>query len=80
MEQHSLPGARFVDPKVLARIGNLELLAKTVERRRVEVEFADPVELADVRAIPGVAGAEYARPTLEEVFLTYYREEGEGEG
>ena len=27
---HSLPGARFVDPKVLARIGNLELLAKTV--------------------------------------------------
>ena len=30
MEQHSLPGARFVDPKVLARIGNLELLAKTV--------------------------------------------------
>jgi uncharacterized protein (DUF58 family) len=30
METHSLPGARFVDPKVLARIGNLELLAKTV--------------------------------------------------
>jgi uncharacterized protein (DUF58 family) len=28
--QHSLAGARFVDPKVLARIGNLELLAKTV--------------------------------------------------
>src|SRR4029450_10621738 len=28
MEQHSLPGARFVDPRVLARIGNLELLAK----------------------------------------------------
>ena len=26
----SLPGARFVDPKVLARIGNLELLARTV--------------------------------------------------
>ena len=24
------PGARFVDPKVLARIGNLELLARTV--------------------------------------------------
>jgi uncharacterized protein (DUF58 family) len=31
MERHTLlPGARFVDPKVLARIGNLELLAKTV--------------------------------------------------
>ena len=26
----SIPGARFVDPKVLARIGNLELIAKTV--------------------------------------------------
>jgi uncharacterized protein (DUF58 family) len=25
-----LPGARFVDPKILARIGNLELLARTV--------------------------------------------------
>ena len=25
-----MPGARFVDPKVLARIGNLELLARTV--------------------------------------------------
>jgi ABC-2 type transport system ATP-binding protein len=56
-----------------------ELLAKTVERRRVEVEFAGPVELDDVRALPGVVGAEFARPTLEEVFLTYYREEGEGD-
>jgi uncharacterized protein (DUF58 family) len=30
MEQHLIPGARFVDPKVLSRIGNLELLARTV--------------------------------------------------
>src|SRR5438876_9685578 len=30
METHALPGARFVDPKILARIGNLELLARTV--------------------------------------------------
>src|SRR5438128_5345624 len=30
MEQHALPGARFVDPKILSRIGNLELLARTV--------------------------------------------------
>jgi uncharacterized protein (DUF58 family) len=30
-ERHSpMPGARFVDPKVLARIGSLELLARTV--------------------------------------------------
>jgi hypothetical protein len=25
-----VPGARFVDPKVLARIGNLELVARSV--------------------------------------------------
>ena len=30
MEQHVTPGARFVDPVVLMRIGNLELLARTV--------------------------------------------------
>ena len=30
METHTIPGARFVDPKVLARIRNLELLARTV--------------------------------------------------
>src|SRR5204863_7949262 len=35
MQHHSsdataMPGARFVDPKILARIGNLELLARTV--------------------------------------------------
>ncbi len=27
---HTVPGARFVDPKVLARLGSLELLARTV--------------------------------------------------
>jgi len=30
METHALPGARFVDPKVLARIKDLELLARNV--------------------------------------------------
>jgi uncharacterized protein (DUF58 family) len=30
MESHATPGARFVDPKILARIRNLELLARTV--------------------------------------------------
>src|SRR5436190_7813926 len=35
MQQHTsdataIPGARFVDPKILGRIGNLELLARTV--------------------------------------------------
>jgi uncharacterized protein (DUF58 family) len=30
MEAHAIPGARFVDPKILARIKNLDLLARTV--------------------------------------------------
>ena len=30
METHVIPGARFVDPKILARVGNLELLARNV--------------------------------------------------
>jgi uncharacterized protein (DUF58 family) len=30
METHLVPGARFVDPKVLARVNDLELLAKSV--------------------------------------------------
>src|SRR4051794_41877110 len=29
-ERGAMPGARFVDPKILSRIGNLELLARTV--------------------------------------------------
>ncbi len=52
-----------------------DLLAKTAERRRAEVEFAEPADLEALRAMPSVVRAEYARPTLEEVFLTYYRGE-----
>jgi ABC-2 type transport system ATP-binding protein len=52
-----------------------ELLAKTQRRNTVEVEFAEPVELEDVRAIPGVVDAKFAHASLEEVFLTYYEEE-----
>jgi ABC-2 type transport system ATP-binding protein len=51
-----------------------DLLTKTQRRDRVEVEFADPVELEQVRAMPGVTAAEYVHPTLEEVFLTYYED------
>ena len=29
-ETQAIPGARFVDPKILARIGNLEIIARTV--------------------------------------------------
>ena len=53
-----------------------DLLGK-VQRQRVEVEFAEPVDLDEVRAIPGVVGAEFSRPSLEEVFLTYYEDEGD---
>ncbi len=53
-----------------------DLLGKA-QRRRVEVEFAGPVDLEDVRALPGVVEAEFVRPTLEEVFLSYYEEGGE---
>lgn len=56
-----------------------DLLGKTTQRRRVEVEFAEPVELEQVRGMPGVVGAEYVHPSLEQVFLTYY-EEGHGDG
>jgi ABC-2 type transport system ATP-binding protein len=55
-----------------------DLLGKTTQRQRVEVEFAEPVELEDVRALPGVVDAEFAHPTLEQVFLTYYEEGKEG--
>src|SRR3954470_14534692 len=30
MQSEAIPGARFVDPKVLMRVGNLELLARHV--------------------------------------------------
>ena len=30
IDSSAVPGARFVDPKVLARIGNLELVARSV--------------------------------------------------
>src|SRR3954465_7650513 len=30
VETHAIPGARFIDPKVLARIGNLELVSRAV--------------------------------------------------
>ncbi len=80
-----------------------ELLDKTP--RRVSVEFAEAVDSAELRALPGVSDLEaadgrvafkatgdidpvlkaiarhnvvdleFSRPTLEEIFLTYYEEE-----
>jgi ABC-2 type transport system ATP-binding protein len=90
-------GGRLI---AVERIG--ELLGRT--QRRVLVEFADPIDPAELQAIPGVADVtvqggrvgfhlsgdpdsvvkaiarhrvvdlEFAHPTLEEVFLTYYEE------
>ncbi len=62
------------DGKLIAVERVADLLAKTQRHDLVEVEFAEPVELEDVRAIPGVADAKFAHATLEEVFLTYYEE------
>jgi ABC-2 type transport system ATP-binding protein len=53
-----------------------DLLAKAGRPNLVEVEFAEPVELEDVRKMPGVIGAKFTHPTLEQVFLTYYDEDG----
>jgi ABC-2 type transport system ATP-binding protein len=83
-----------------------DLLGKA--KRRVSLELAGPVDLGELRALPGVsdleasdgrvsfraggdldavvkaiahqhvADVEIAHPTLEEVFLTYYEEEGRG--
>ncbi len=64
------------DGRLIAVERMTELLARTQRRNQVEVKFADPVELEDVRAIPGVVDAEFAHATLEEVFLSYY--EGQG--
>jgi ABC-2 type transport system ATP-binding protein len=93
------------DGRLIAVERVAELLGKT--QRRASVEFAEPVDLEQLRSIPGVsdvvaedgrvsfhvsgnldavvkaisrhtvADLEFAHPTLEEVFLTYY--EGEGE-
>ena len=57
-----------------------DLLGRALNRRLVEVEFAEPVELKRVRELPGVTDAEYAHQTLEEIFLTYYQHEDRGEG
>jgi ABC-2 type transport system ATP-binding protein len=103
---------RVCDRVAIIRDGRLiaveqvrELLGRT--RRRVDVQFAEPVDEAELARVPGVVGVaaedgrvrfqvageidpvlkaiaahrvldlELAHPTLEEVFLAYYRE-GEG--
>ncbi len=90
------------DGRLIAVERVADLVGKT--QRRVEVRFAQPIDLTELRACPGVGalqadGArvtfhvagdidpvvktisrhkivdlEFAHPTLEEVFLTYYRD------
>ena len=93
------------DGRLIAVERVADLLGKTP--RRVSVEFTEPVDLEQLRSLPGVselvaedgrvsfrvsgdldavvkvishhtvADLELAHPTLEEVFLTYYEDEGE---
>jgi ABC-2 type transport system ATP-binding protein len=90
------------DGRLIAVEKVADLIGKT--QRRASVEFAEPVDLEELRAIPGVsqldardgrvtfhvtgdldavvkaisrhtvADLEFAHPTLEQVFLTYYEE------
>ena len=48
MATSSLPGAKFVDPVVLSRIGNLELIAKTVVDGLINGTHRSPVYGASV--------------------------------
>ncbi len=48
LETHAIPGARFVDPQVLARIRNLELLARTVVNGFINGPHPGPYSLARI--------------------------------
>jgi ABC-2 type transport system ATP-binding protein len=91
------------DGRLIAVERVADLVGKT--QRRVSVEFAEPIDLGDLRACPGVTDValdgvrvtfrvagdldpvvkaisrhtvvdlEFARPTLEEIFLTYYQDD-----
>ena len=84
LSSHELDEVERVCDRVgIVRAGRLiavervaDLLAKAQRRNLVQVEFAEPVELEDVRAMPGVVEAELAHATLDDVFLTYYGEDG----
>ena len=56
-ETHAVPGARFMDPKVLARIGNLELVSRAVVRRLHQ----RPAQGAVLRCVGGLRRASRLR-------------------
>jgi ABC-2 type transport system ATP-binding protein len=94
------------DGRLIAVERIADLLGKA--KRRVRLELAEPADLAELKALPGVSelkvegqrttfliggdldqavkaiaghhitDIEIAHPTLEEVFLTYYEEDGSG--
>ena len=51
MQSQALPGARFVDPKILARIGNLELLARSIDCRFSRVQLTPDLLPGDVLGV-----------------------------
>ena len=59
----AIPGAQFVDPSVLARIGNLELVARSVARpRSLHAAEARPTDArAEVTARVETPAVESAR-------------------
>ena len=80
----AIPGARFVDPKILSRIGNLELLARTVVEGFINGMHRSPyfgasVDFAEHRGY--TAGDDIralAHPVLRHRVLTNFRAESEG--
>ena len=79
-----LTGARFVDPVVLARVGNLELVARSVVDGFINGMHRSPyfgasVDFAEHRGYtPGDDIRSLAHPVLRHRVLTNFRAESEG--
>ena len=83
-DSSAIPGARFVDPTVLSRIGRLDLLARTVVDGFINglhraPYFGASIDFAEHRGY--VAGDDIralAHPVLRHRVLTNFRAESEG--
>ena len=84
MQTHAMRGARFVDPRILARIGNLDLLARTVVDGFINglhraPYFGASIDFAEHRGyVPGDDIRALAHPVLRHRVLTNFRAESEG--
>ena len=84
MQNSAIPGARFVEPDVLARIGKLDLMARTVVDGFINglhraPYFGASIDFAEHRGY--VAGDDIralAHPVLRHRVLTNFRAESEG--